>query len=71
MEIKTQSLGGGRLRRLVGRFCRNRRGATAVEYGLIAAGISVTLIVSVTAVGDGLNKTFTQIGSTLSATQAN
>ena len=59
------------LRRLIGRFSRCERGATAVEYGVIAAGISITLIVSLTTVGNELDDSFTHIGNTLSATQAN
>jgi Flp pilus assembly pilin Flp len=32
-------------------FCRNETGATAIEYGLIAAGISIAIIVAVTGLG--------------------
>jgi pilus assembly protein Flp/PilA len=41
------------------RFIRNQDGATAIEYGLIAAGISVAIIGTVQALGTSLNTTFT------------
>ena len=45
------------------RFVRNESGATAIEYGLIAAGIAVAIIVAVTSVGSGLNTTFTSVST--------
>lgn len=42
-------------------FVRDESGATAIEYGLIAAGISVAIIVLVGEVGDALFDTFTEI----------
>jgi pilus assembly protein Flp/PilA len=42
-------------------FVRDESGATAIEYGLIAAGISVAIIVLVGQVGDELVNTFTEI----------
>ena len=53
------------------RFLKNEKGATAVEYGLLAALIATVLITSITVVGTELNQTFSYIGDTLSATQAN
>ena len=44
---------------------KNEKGATAIEYGLIAALISVAIIIAVTLVGDELTKTFTKVGTTL------
>ncbi len=41
------------------RFLSDEFGATAIEYGLIAAGISVAIITVVTQLGSGLNTTFT------------
>ncbi|MEI7611149.1 MAG: Flp family type IVb pilin [Rhodospirillaceae bacterium] len=38
-----------------------KRGATAIEYGLIAAGISVAIVTVVGTVGTGLSSTFTTI----------
>ncbi len=40
---------------LVSRFLSNESGATAIEYGLIAAGIAVAIIAAVNAVGTALN----------------
>ena len=39
-------------------FLRDDSGATAIEYGLIAAGISVAILVAVNSVGTGLKGTF-------------
>ena len=47
------------------RFCRDEAGATAIEYGLIAAGISIAIIVAVTALGTSLNSTFTSVSTAL------
>ena len=46
-------------------FCRDEAGATAIEYGLIAAGISIAIIVAVTALGTSLNSTFTSVSTAL------
>jgi pilus assembly protein Flp/PilA len=46
-------------------FIQDETGATAIEYGLIAAGISVAIITAVTALGSGLNTTFTSVSSAL------
>jgi pilus assembly protein Flp/PilA len=46
-------------------FLRNESGATAIEYGLIAAGISVAIITVVKSVGTGLNDTFTSVQGAL------
>jgi pilus assembly protein Flp/PilA len=45
------------------RFMANESGATAIEYGLIAAGIAVAIIVAVQTVGANLNTTFTTVGA--------
>ena len=50
---------------LVSRFFRNEDGATAIEYGLIAAGISVAIIAVVNGLGTKLNGTFTTVSSQL------
>jgi pilus assembly protein Flp/PilA len=47
------------------RFARNESGATAIEYGLIAACISVAIITVATNVGSKLNSTFTQVQTAL------
>ena len=46
-------------------FLKNESGATAIEYGLIAAGISVVIIAAVTTVGTNLQTTFNAVGNAL------
>lgn len=43
------------------RFLSDESGATAIEYGLIAAGIAVVIIVAVNSVGSKVNNTFTSV----------
>jgi pilus assembly protein Flp/PilA len=50
---------------LLKRFAKDESGATAIEYGLIAAGISVAIIVVVNSVGSQLKSTFTKVSSQL------
>ena len=47
------------------RFLRNTSGATAIEYGLIAAGISVAIIAVVNALGGQLVNTFSSVDTQL------
>jgi pilus assembly protein Flp/PilA len=44
---------------------RDRSGATAIEYGLIAAGIAVAIIATVQALGTNLNATFSSVSTSL------
>jgi len=46
-------------------FLRNESGATAIEYGLIAAGISVAIIVTVQTLGTNLSSTFGNVSANL------
>jgi pilus assembly protein Flp/PilA len=46
-------------------FVQNESGATAIEYGLIAAGVSVAIITVVTGLGSKLNTVFTSIQTAL------
>jgi pilus assembly protein Flp/PilA len=46
-------------------FLRDESGATAIEYGLIAAGISVAIIAVVQGLGSSLNTTFTSVQGAL------
>ena len=46
-------------------FLKDESGATAIEYGLIAAGISVVIIASVNAIGSTLNAKFDYISQQL------
>ena len=50
---------------LIRRLMRDENGATAIEYGLIAALISVAIITAVTAVGSHLNSTFNSVATAL------
>ena len=51
----------------ISRFVRNDEGATAIEYGLIAAGISIAIIAVVNGLGTQLNTTFSDVSSKLAA----
>jgi pilus assembly protein Flp/PilA len=51
--------------RLIEKFLRDQSGATAIEYGLIAAGISVAIIAVVNSLGSQLKTTFNSITSNL------
>lgn len=46
-------------------FLKNESGATAIEYGLIAAGISVAIIAVVTTLGEDLTATFESVSAAL------
>jgi pilus assembly protein Flp/PilA len=50
---------------LFSRFMHDESGATAIEYGLIAALIAVVIIGAVTAVGTKLSTTFTTVSTSL------
>jgi len=50
---------------LVKRFVKDESGATAIEYGLIAAGISVAIIAVVNGLGTKMNTTFTTLSGQL------
>jgi pilus assembly protein Flp/PilA len=50
---------------LVKRFAKDESGATAIEYGLIAAGISVSIIAVVQGLGTNLKATFTNVSTAL------
>lgn len=53
------------MRTSLAKFIRNESGATAIEYGLIAAGIAVAIIVVVQGLGTQLNSTFSSVSSVL------
>lgn len=52
---------------IVAKFAKDESGATAIEYGLIAALIAVAIIGAATLLGTGLGNTFNFIGNKLSA----
>jgi pilus assembly protein Flp/PilA len=53
------------MKNLIARFVKNESGATAIEYGLIAAGISLAIIAVVNGLGTNLNGKFTSINNSL------
>jgi pilus assembly protein Flp/PilA len=53
------------MKTLISRFLKDESGATAIEYGLIAAGISVAIIAVVNGLGTKLNGSFSSLSSQL------
>ena len=53
------------MKNLIARFMKDESGATAIEYGLIAAGISLAIIAVVNGLGSNLNTKFTSINNSL------
>jgi pilus assembly protein Flp/PilA len=53
------------MKNLISRFVKDESGATAIEYGLIAAGISLAIIAVVNGLGTNLNAKFTSINTSL------
>jgi len=53
------------MKNLFVRFVKDNSGATAIEYGLIAAGISVAIIAVVNGLGTSLNAKFSSISTQL------
>jgi pilus assembly protein Flp/PilA len=51
--------------KLVGRFLKDNSGATAIEYALIAAGISIVIVAAVNNIGTTLNPAFTSVSTAL------
>lgn len=58
------------MRNLLNRFAKDESGATAIEYGLIAALIAVAIITIVGTVGGKLQKAFTDVSEGLEKTPA-
>lgn len=53
------------MKRLFARFVKDESGATAIEYGLIAALLSVAIITALTSVSDELTKTYDEVKGAL------
>jgi pilus assembly protein Flp/PilA len=53
------------MKRFISKFWADESGATAIEYGLIAAGISLAIIAVVNGLGTNLNTKFTNINTSL------
>ncbi|WP_027062380.1 Flp family type IVb pilin [Mesorhizobium loti] len=55
------------MRKIISRFVRDESGATAIEYGLIAALIALAIITGAGALGNSINAKFTRIATTLNS----
>jgi pilus assembly protein Flp/PilA len=53
------------MRQLFSKFLRDQSGATAIEYCLIAVGLSIVIVAAVTGIGTTLNGSFTSVNSSL------
>lgn len=53
------------MKSLISKFIKDESGATAIEYGLIAAGIAIAIITAVNGVGSSLSGVFTNISGSL------
>ncbi len=53
------------MKSLISSFLKNESGATAIEYGLIAAGIAIAIITAVKGVGSSLSTTFDNVSTSL------
>jgi pilus assembly protein Flp/PilA len=53
------------MRRLFSKFLSDESGATAIEYCLIAVGLSIVIITAVNGIGSTLNAKFTSVNSSL------
>ncbi len=53
------------MNKLIQLLLKNNSGATAIEYGLIAAGISITIIATVIALGSNLNDTYSSVSTAI------
>ena len=55
------------MRAFLSAFLSNNSGATSIEYGLIAAGIALVIIIAVQSIGTSLNTTFTSVGTAVNS----
>lgn len=53
------------MKKILAKFLADNSGATAIEYGLIAAGISLAIIAVVNGLGSNLNTKFSSINTSL------
>jgi pilus assembly protein Flp/PilA len=70
LSITYSKIGGFTRRRIIGmskflKLIKNTKGATAIEYGLIAALIAVAAIAAMQSVGNKLNTTFNNVSNSL------
>ena len=55
---------------MIARFAKDESGATAIEYGLIAALVSIAIIAALNALAISLNSTFSKVSTTLTSAAA-
>jgi pilus assembly protein Flp/PilA len=65
MMDRSRGKGSRVMRKLVGCFLKDNSGATAIEYALIATGISIVILVAVISIGTTLNTTYTNVSTAL------
>jgi pilus assembly protein Flp/PilA len=53
------------MRRLIANFLADQSGATAIEYCLIAVGISIVILAAVNGIGTTLNATFASVNNSI------
>jgi pilus assembly protein Flp/PilA len=53
------------MRRLLARFCDDECGATAIEYCIIAAGLSIVIVTVVNGIGSALSTKFSDVSTSL------
>jgi len=53
------------MRQLISRFLRDESGATAIEYCLIAVGLSIVIITAVNSIGTALSTKFNSVNASL------
>jgi len=53
------------MRRLLARFVGDECGATAIEYALIAAGISIVIVTAVNGMGSALSAKYVEVGTSI------
>ena len=55
------------MKNIFARFAKDESGATAIEYGLIAALVGVSIVAALKALSTQLNATFTSVSGTMAA----
>ncbi len=55
------------MKNVLARFMEDESGATAIEYGLIAALISITIITAATSIGSGIQSKFAEVATQVGA----
>ena len=62
VEKRRQEFG---VRQLIGKFFNDESGATAIEYCMIAAGLSIVIVTVVNGIGTNLSTKFVDVGTSL------